>query len=127
MPIIMSKLSTEVRRTLAREHSNSQWILSDLMAALQKEIRILESGLHDPCNPTPTTTTAGAFQVGVRGRGSTSAGKKKGPVCVFCKGAHLTHACKTVTDHQKRLDIVKQNNLCFNFLAHYKVAQCTSK
>ena len=127
MPIIMSKLSTEVRRNLAREHSNSQWILSDLMAALQKEIRILESGLHDPCNPTPTTTTAGAFQVGVRGRGSTSAGKKKGPVYVFCKGAHPTHACETVTDHQKRLDIVKQNNLCFNCLAHRKVAQCTSK
>ena len=127
VPIIMSKLSTKVRRNVAREHSNSQWILSDLMAALQKEIRILESGLHDPYNPTPTTTTAGAFQVGVRGRGSTSAGKEKGPVCIFCKGAHPTHACETVTDHQKRLDIVKQNNLYFNCLAHHKVAQCTSK
>ena len=127
VPIIMSKLSTEVRRNLAREHSNSQWILSDLMAVLQKEIRILESGLHDPYNPTPTTTTAGAFHVGARGCGSTSAGKKKGPVCVFCKGAHPTHACETVTDHQKQLDIVKQNNLCFNCLAHHKVAQCTSK
>ena len=98
-----------------------------LMAALQKEIRILESGLHDPCNPTPTTTTAGAFQVGARGRGSTSAGKKKGPVCVFCKGAHPTHACETVTDHQKRLEIVKRDNLCFNCLAHHKVSQCQSK
>ena len=48
VPIIMSKLTTEVRRNLTREHSNSQWILSDLMAALQKEIRILESELHDP-------------------------------------------------------------------------------
>ena len=127
VPIIMNKLSTEVRRNLAREHSNSQWILSDLMAALLKEIRILESGLHDPYNPTPTTITGGAFHVSARGRGSTSAGKKKGPVCVFCKGAHPTHAFETVTDHQKRLDIVKQNNLCFNCLAHHKVAQCTSK
>ena len=49
VPIIMSKLTTEVRRNLAREHSNSQWILSDLMAALQKEIRILESGFYMTC------------------------------------------------------------------------------
>jgi len=31
VPIIMNKLTTEVRYKLAREHSNSQWILSDLL------------------------------------------------------------------------------------------------
>ena len=41
VPIIMSKLTTEVRHNLEREHYNSRWILSDLMAALQKVIRIL--------------------------------------------------------------------------------------
>ena len=125
VPIIMSKRTTEVRRNLAREHSSSQWILTDLMAALQK-IRILESGLHDPYNPTPKITTA-AFQVGARNRGITHVGKKKGPVCVFCKGAHPTYACETVTDHHKRLEIVKRDNLCFNCLAHHKVSHCQSK
>ena len=124
MPIIMSKLTTEVRRNLAREHSNSQWILSDLMAALQKEIRILESGLHDP---TSTTMTTGAFQIGARGRGVNNSGKRKGPLCIFCKGAHPTHTCESVTDHQKRLEIVKREKLCFNCLAHHKVSQCQSK
>ena len=124
VPIIMSKLTTEVRRNLAREHSNSQWILSDLMAALQKEIRILESGLHDP---TSTTMTTGAFQIGARGCGVNNSGKRKGPLCIFCKGAHPTHTCESVTDHQKWLEIVKREKLCFNCLAHHKVSQCQSK
>ena len=89
----MSKLTTEVRHNLAGEHSNSQRILSDLAAALQKEIRILESGLHDPYNPTSTMTITGAFQIGARGHGVNNSGKKKGPVCVFYKGAHPTHTC----------------------------------
>ena len=46
VPIVKNKLTTDVRRNLAREHLNTQWILSDLMAALQKEIRVLESGLQ---------------------------------------------------------------------------------
>ena len=123
----MNKITTKVRRNLAGEHSNSQWILSDLAAALQKEIRILESGLHDPYNPTSTTTTTGAFQIGARGHGVNNSGKKKGPVCVFCKGAHPTHTCDSVTDHQKWLEIDKRDKLCINCLAHHKVSQCQSK
>ena len=38
VPIVMNKLTNEIRQNLARENSNSQWILSDLMAALQKEL-----------------------------------------------------------------------------------------
>lgn len=68
IPIIMNKLTAEVRRNLAREHSNSQWVPSDLMAALQKEIRILESRLHDPYNSTPKTSITAAFQVSARNR-----------------------------------------------------------
>ena len=54
--IIMAKLSTEIQRNLTRDHPNAQWILSELMAAILKEIRILESGscnLSNPHNPMP--------------------------------------------------------------------------
>ena len=52
--------------------------------------------------------TTDAFQIGARGRVVNNSGKKKGPVCIFCKGAHPIHACEFVIDHQKRLDIVKR-------------------
>jgi len=45
----------------------------------------------------------------------------------FCKGPHAAHKYFTVTDHHRRLDIVRQNNLCFNCLARHKVSQCASK
>ena len=91
VPIVVNKLTTELRRNLAREHSNTQWILSDIMAALQKEIRVLESGLHSPYNPVADTSTTSTFQVSTkdnRDHSTTCAntGKKNGPVCVFCKG-----------------------------------------
>ena len=45
--VILDKLPIDVQRNLAREHSNSQWILSDLMAAILKEIRVLECGQYN--------------------------------------------------------------------------------
>jgi len=78
----------------------------DYLYSLQKEIRILESGLHDP----PKTAITAAFQVNARDHETAHAGKKKGPVCIFCKGAHPTHACEMVTDYQKWLEIVKKDN-----------------
>ena len=38
IPIIMGKLSTDIRKNLVREHSNPQWNLPDLTAAILKEI-----------------------------------------------------------------------------------------
>ena len=48
IPIVMGKLSAEIQKNLAREHSNSPWNLPDLMVAILKEIRIFESGLYGP-------------------------------------------------------------------------------
>ena len=102
------------------------------MAALQKEIRVLESGLYSPYNPVTDTSPTAAFQVSTKDSKDDSTicgntGKKKGPVCVFCKGPHPTHTCESVTDHQKRLEIIKRENLCFNCLAHHKISQCQSR
>ena len=41
--------------------------------------------------------------------------------------SHTALNCNTITDYQKRLDIVKGSNLCFNCLAHHRVYQCLSK
>ncbi|XP_065889733.1 uncharacterized protein [Dysidea avara] len=97
------------------------------MAALQKEIRVLECGLHDSYNAASKMSTTAAFQVGARDNRSTTSSKKKAPVCAFCKGPHSSHSCESVIDHQKRVDIVKRDNLCFNCLAHHKVSQCQSR
>ncbi|XP_065911263.1 uncharacterized protein [Dysidea avara] len=129
IPIIMGKLSVDIQRNLAREHSNSPWNLPDLMAGIQKEIRILESGLYDPHKTMPKSTAA-ALHLGSpdqTGKKQVHSDSKRKQQCVFCKKAHSPHNCDVVTDCQKRFDIVKGSNLCFNCLAHHRVSQCPSK
>ena len=129
VPIIVDKLPTEIQRNLAREHSNSQWILADLVAAILKEIQVLECG-HNPQQQQFFRSTA-AFVVSSRDYPSKkhrdSSDTKHKQQCIFCKGPHPAHNCEVVTDCQKRIEIVKEGNLCYNCLAHHRVSQCTSK
>ena len=128
VPIILGKLSTP---TLAREHSNLKWTIDELQAALLKEIRIMESGLYitDPATymSTPKNPPATAsFHTAVKAVHNTAPSGKKKLICVYCKGEHSPTLCNVVTDSQKRLEIIKRENLCFNCLGSHKVAQCNS-
>ena len=60
------------------------------------------------------------------GRQPIGAAKKK-TQCVYCKGEHSPTICSEVTNHQKRLEIVRKSNLCFNCLGNHKISQCNSK
>ena len=122
VPIILGKLPKEIRQNLARETATSEWTFPQLMSAILKEIRILETGGDDLHRSQPHTTAA--FLVNSKLQSSKP---RLPPSCVFCKGPHSAYQCTTVTDHQRRLDIVKQNHLCFNCLAKHKVSQCSSK
>ena len=109
IPIVMGKLSAEIQRNLAREHSNSPWNLPDLMAAILKEIHILESGLYGPQGHMPRSIVS-TFHVASPDHPTKKSGNsdnKRRQQCVFCKGAHSPHNCDVVTNCQKRLDIVK--------------------
>ena len=99
------------------------------MAAILKEIQILESGLCDPHRTMPKSIAA-SLLVNSRDNPSKMHGNPEGKrkqQRVFCNGGHPAHNCDVVTDCKKRLDIVKGSNLCLNFLAHHRVSQCPSK
>ena len=109
IPIVMGKLSAEIQRNLAQEHSNSPWNLPDLMVAILKEIHILESGLYGPQGHMPRSTVS-TFHVASPDHPTKKSGNsdnKRRQQCVFCKGAHSPHNCDVVTNCQKWLDIVK--------------------
>ena len=130
VPIILGKLPVPVRRNLARDHDRLNWTLDDLQAAVAKEIRVLESGLYtnDSTSSLPTARShaTASFHVAIKGGRHTTAVKKK-PQCIYCKSEHSPITCSEVTDHQKRLEIVRKANLCFNCLGNHKVAQCNLK
>ena len=119
----------DTRRNLTRDHSNSEWSLSDIQDAILREIRILETGLHTNSQPVqnPLTPTASFHMAAHQGARPTpnSLEVKKKRSCIYCSRPHIPSLCKAVTDPQKWLDIVKQERLCFNCLAHHKISQLT--
>jgi len=130
VPILLGKLSSDIRRNLAREHPNSQWILAELLAAIFKEIRVLESGLHDLYSPTSRSSAASLLinsQDPLKKHRRDTDEKKKQYQCVFCQKNHSPQNCDTITDCQKRVDFVREHKLCYNCLAHHRVSRCPSK
>ena len=127
VPVILEKLPSEARKHLARECTNSDWTLQELQDAIFKEIRVFESGLQTI--PQSSRTPTASFYAGTRRIPTESVTgdvtKKKN--CTFCKGPHAPSTCNVITEPSKRLEIVRQQNLCFNCLAHHKVSQCNSK
>jgi len=106
---------------MARDHYDTEWTITDLMASILKEIRVFEPGQRT--NPMPTTNS---FYMGANG-GSTHENRKKKPICVFCKGMHKPNLCTAVSSPKQHLAIVKNAGLCFKCLARHKVSQCPSK
>ena len=95
------------------------------MSAVLKEICILECGAHNSLMGSSQSTAT--FLIGSKFNRDSKKQDKGLPSCIFCKGPHATHQCTIITHHQRRLEIVKQNHLCYNCLARHKVSQCTSR
>ena len=127
VPIILTKLPTEIRRNIARSHGTEKWTLSELQSSLLQEVKILEMGADYSTNlHTPTAAFFTNADRGQPQRQHNSQHAKKS--CTFCKSpTHLTSRCDVITDTQKRITIVKKENLCFNCLGHHRISQCQSK
>ena len=63
VPIILGKLPKDIRQNLARQAATSEWSFSQLMSAILKEIRVLESGSDDPYKPQPRTSLSPSLQL----------------------------------------------------------------
>ena len=121
VPVILEKLPSEARKHLARELVNSNWTLQELQDAIFKEIRVFEFSLQSL--PQSSHTPTASFYAGTRRvplqTATWDVSKKK--IALFVKERDV------IIEPSKRLEIVRQQNLCFNCLACHKVSQCNSK
>ena len=133
VPIVQGKLPSELKKALAREHNDTDWTISELRAAILKEIKILEADVHvnlsnlfDKAFP-PSTTMQLHTSSPKSPQSFSNQIVKKRSACVFCKAYHPSSDCNKVTDPKKRFELVKAAKLCFNFLGYHKVSACTLK
>ena len=112
IPIVFSKLPSIIRRNLTRDHASEQWTIDELRNAIEKEVRVLESGFdrHSDLN---RSTITGSFHAGIEKKQIDVQPRERGvsakPVCVYCKGSHVSIHCNVITEASARADIVKRN------------------
>ena len=126
VPILLERLPATTKQQLTRDHGTTEWEIGALLAALRKEIEILELGPSlDDATPQPTMNFATMARRGQR-QGSASRSSRT-PRCAFCDRPHPSSQCSTVTDPQQRRDTVKSKGLCFNCLGPHRVSTCPTK
>ena len=129
IPVLMSKLPSDIRVQVARLTSNDKWSLKELLKLLQNEVEAREIGesvkvtedrqnSYSPRKPSVKNTAAVLY---------TDNKSKSRIYCVYCNGAHFSASCEQVKDVLERKNILKQTGKCFICLrAGHRAIHCTS-
>ena len=126
IPVIMSKLPTEIRIQIARNSNTDVWNIEDLMKIIKTELEAREAGeavkANDnftrksaPSNNAPHkvsgTPTSSTF---LSNHDQRSQSNENFTIrCVYCEDPHYSASCKRVANPQKRREILQRKNRCF--------------
>ena len=131
IPVIMSKLPADVRLQIARSTKNDVWVISDLLARIQKEVEARELSERVKTNndfkkPGPTAkiigSTASLTAQGTQAKGSFAI------KCVFCGHQHYSASCGNITKLGERKNILRRDGRCFVCLQFgHRGNQCSKK
>ena len=126
IPIIMSKLPSEIRLRIARE-TTEVWKIEDLIAVIRGEVEVREASESVKVNPTrlpltvprplnnPSSTESSLFS---------SEGKVR---YVYCGKDHYSASCNNITSIKERKDILLKAGQCFTCLqTNHKSRDCSS-
>ncbi|XP_064632755.1 uncharacterized protein LOC135491048 [Lineus longissimus] len=139
VPMLLDKIPPNTRKQLTRSNETADFTLRSLREALAKEIEAMDVA---ETNDTMHTLNESMATASFFTRDSNSQFKQRRPKpqatgyagrgareskCVFCKQSHRSLDCVVVTNIDKRADIVKRDQLCWNCLGPHQVRNCTSK
>ena len=129
IPIIMIKLTPELRLRIARESRSDIWEIGDLLSVIKQEVEAREATelVKVPAvRPTGGQNTRGDLQPNCTA--SALVAQNSSIHCVYCNGAHYSASCSTVTSSQERKETLQQSGKCFNCLkTNHKSRDCDSR
>ena len=108
VPAILEKIPEIVRLTITRDHPHSEWSMSDVLTAMEKEIELRE--LYQTSRPDEDRRRRNNGQ----STGNALNVTKQDENCAFCQGKHQHEDCKKVTDTKERKHILMKYSRCFN-------------
>ena len=127
VPIVLDRLPPQVRQQVPREHGSTDWAISPLLEALRREIEVLELVSTSQDNATPLLAIASFASAAERSQREAQPSRhwdSRSRKCVFCSAVHPPQACTSVTDPNRRWDIVRSKRLCYNCLGPHHAAAC---
>ena len=106
VPIVLEKLSSDIREHLARQHGDNDWLLSDLRFAIYKKINIKEAGASSMVQTEAelygSTTSLIVGKKGYRDDRNREDSRQT-LKCLLCGDPHVTSECGKIPDDVIRL------------------------
>ncbi|CAB3979329.1 PREDICTED: uncharacterized protein LOC107330089, partial [Paramuricea clavata] len=128
IPVIMSKLPNEIRLQIARNSTQDVWKIDELLGIIKKEVEAREAS--ERIKADEHVRQQGSKWQGHKptARSFLSKDDQNYTVrCAYCKELHYSASCTKVTDPEKRQDILRNTNRCFNCLRiGHHVSNCQS-
>ena len=117
IPIIMSKLPSEIRLQIARKATGDVWKIDELLKTIKFEVEAREMSEATRSgektfnrDKSSRPSTAGAFVVTRDDKDDASSFKIK---CAYCQGLHYSASCEKVKDKDTRVKILRDSHRCF--------------
>ena len=118
IPVILSRMPSEIALQVARKTSEDIWSIDDIMSMIQREIEAREVSYKisvqdvKKCEKPTKNLPVGTTKTFV-----TKSDKSKQSIeCYFCNKDHYSSSCKEVTDPSERKAIITAAKRCYNCL-----------
>ena len=122
IPVVMSKLPTEIRVQIARLTSSEVWSIREMPELIRKEVEAREASEHVKLNNEKKTAQSYSLNTNRNpsSKPSTvsalflrSSNRPTEIRFVYCNNSHYSAACDKVTDVNERKNILRRDRRCF--------------
>ena len=130
VPIVMSKLPSDVRLQIARKNSSEVWNVDELLDTIKAEIEARESSEGAKTSGTETRKLANNKNPSLFGA-SALLTKNEGDAkirCAYCDNFHYSASCDVVKSYEDRKKILSKTGRCYNCLRReHQAKECSSQ
>ncbi|XP_055997117.1 uncharacterized protein LOC130047026 [Ostrea edulis] len=130
VPAIMKKIPQEFLREITRQNGDDNWDIHTICKAIKREFVVHEmTDFNNVGYSEQNITSSFITRANTRRKPGNFAPRKGAQLdetlCIFCNENHSPVNCSL--NHNRKLDKMKMDKLCFNCLGRHKVADCKSK
>jgi uncharacterized protein (DUF924 family) len=115
--ILLDKLPSDVRKSVARQHNQDEYTLEQLRNALKAKLRLMKAGKFFSIPANQPSRQQNSRQSVTMYKGVNNKSLRLHSLGLFCVADHPITRCTNVSSIEERKRIVQEKRLCFNCLS----------